>query len=88
MERKECIVFLVYFVTALCVYNTIDLVAASKVLTEKTSNEKLQSIVQVTKMKMRMNVHETFSHMRRSIQEQGDIGPVDICASMFLQFIK
>ncbi|GJZ33071.1 hypothetical protein Tco_0578507 [Tanacetum coccineum] len=84
MERKECIVSLVYFVTLLGVYSTIDLVAASKVLTEKNSNEKLQSEVQFTKTEMGMNFHETFCHMRRSIQEQGDIGPVDVCAILSL----
>ncbi|PWA75385.1 Retrieval of early ER protein Rer1 [Artemisia annua] len=56
---------------------------ASKVLlTEKTSNEKPQSKVQFRKAKMRMPVHEKFSYIRRSIQEQGDIGPVDVCARL------
>ncbi|PWA55874.1 ionotropic glutamate receptor, metazoa [Artemisia annua] len=39
MERKECIIPIVFFVTLLCVSYTVDLVAASKVSTKKTPKE-------------------------------------------------
>ncbi|PWA40151.1 Extracellular solute-binding protein, family 3 [Artemisia annua] len=68
MERNKCIILFVFFVTLLCVNYTVDLVAASKALTE----------VHYTKPMMRVNVHDKSSHTRRSTQEQ----QADVCAGI------